>query len=164
MILCNIINAIPEIISPSFVCEFGIYDILENLINSKLTSASAVVLRVAKEKFEELASNDEYLFDCDKKTKDEILAVDKLISKLNNQQLKSSFYDELFEGSDFVFFALDYVDEIEELEALLDSSNQTLLLKVLTQLKEQKALTQDHKLIALEKITNGDIRNIVEVL
>ena len=164
LVLCNIITAIPEIISPSFICEFGIYEILENLINMSLTSASAVVLRVAKDKFSELASNDEYLFDCDKKTKDEVSAISKLLSKLNNQKLKSSFYDELFEGSDFVFFALDYVDEVEELEALLDSSNQTLILKVLTQLKEQNILTQNHKQVALDNLTNDDLRKIVEVL
>ena len=117
LVLCNIINAIPEIIPPTFVCEFGLYDVIEHVLKSPLTSPAAIALRIAKEKFAELCSNDEYLFDCDKKTKDEVQAINKLLSELNNQKLKSSFYDELFEESDFVFFALDYVDEVEELEA-----------------------------------------------
>ena len=60
LVLCNIINAIPEIIPPSFVSEFGLYEVIEYLVDTKLSSPAAIALRVAKEKFEELCSNDEY--------------------------------------------------------------------------------------------------------
>ena len=83
---------------------------------------------------------------------------------MNNNKLESLFYDELFEESDFVFFAVDYVNEIEELEALLDTENDTLILKVLTLLKEQGKLKQNHKDSSLAKISSLDIKNIVEVL
>ena len=161
LVLCYIINAIPDIISPASVCDYGLKDVFANL---PLTSSSAVVLRFAKEKFEELLSNDEYLFDCDKNTKDEVKAVNEFLKGINSHKLKSLFYDELFDGSDFVFFALDFVDEVEELETLLDSENQTLILKVLTVLKERNHLKDEHKNIALENITSNDIRQIVEVL
>lgn len=161
LVLCNIINAIPDIISPAVVCDFNLKDVLENL---PLTSSSAVVLRLAKDKFEELLSNDEYLFDCDKNTKDEIKEINAFLQRVNVQKLKSLFYDELFDGSDFVFFALDYVDEVEELETLLDSENQTLILKVLTVLKERNSLNDEHKNLALNNITSDDIRQIVNVL
>ena len=86
------------------------------------------------------------------------------MKKLNNKKLESFLYDELYEESDFVFFAVDFVDEVAELETLLDSKNQTLLLKVLTILKEKKVLTQNHKDTALEFISCQDIKKIIEVL
>ena len=164
LVLCNILNAIPEILPVSAVSNFDLYTVFEKLLDKSLTSSIAVALRLAKDKFEELCSNDEYLFDCDKNTKDDVVAINQLLKKVNVGKLESFFYDELFDGSDFVFFALDYVNEVEELETLLDSENQTLVLKVLTLLKEKGALNQAHKDSALEVVSCQDIRNIIEVL
>ena len=164
LVLCNILNAIPEIIPVSSVVDYGIYEVLERLTQEELTSSSAVALRLAKDKFEELCSNEEYLFDCDKNTKDEVQEINKLLNKVNIKKLESLFYDELFDGSDFVFFALDYVNEVEELETLLDSENQTLILKVLTLLKEKGALNQARKDLALGNVTNLEIQQIIKVL
>lgn len=161
LVLCNIINAIPEIISPSAICEYALSEIFENL---PLTSSSAVLFRLAKDKVQELLSNEEYLFDCDKNTKNEINNLNNILSRYDNNKLKSIFYDELYDGSDFVFFAVDFVDELEELETLLDSSNQTLVLKVLTILKEKKSLNSTHKETALKSITSEDIRLAINVL
>ena len=83
---------------------------------------------------------------------------------MNPNKLDSLLYEELYDGSDFVFFAVDYVDELGELEALLDSSNQTLLLKVLTLLKEKSLLKQSHKDTALKNIESNEIRQVIEVL
>ena len=159
-----IINAIPEIISPSAVCSYDLKTAFEYILSKELESASAVVLRLAKDKFEELVSNEEYLFDSDKSTKDEIKSINNLLSPLNLSKLNSYLYDELYEESDFVFFALDYADEIEELETLLESKNQTLILKVLTMLKEKGSLNPKHKEIALNNITNADIKTIIAVM
>jgi len=164
LVLCNIINAMPEIIPLSAVLDYGLFELFENLYCGKLTSTSALLLRMAKEKFEALAENEEYLFDCDKNTKDEILAIRDLLSGVNEGKLNSLLYDELYEDSDFVFFALEYADEIGELEALLDSKNQTLLLKVLTILKEKGALTQNHKQMTLNIVTSDAIRQIIDSL
>ena len=164
LVLCNIISAIPEIIPASVVCSYELYSVFEKLINENLTSSSAVALRMAQEKFAELCSNDEYLFDCDKNTKEEAVEVNKLLSAVNPRKLESFLYDELYEGSDFVFFAMDYVNELEELEALLDSDNETLILKTLSILKEKGFMSKEHKNIALEKIQTSDLRKVVEVL
>ena len=161
LLLCNIINAIPEILSPTIVCDYNLYNIFQNI---NLTSTSAVLLRLAKDKFEELCSNEEYLFDSDKNTKDEVFAINGLLKNFNNHKLESLFYDELYEDSDFVFFAIDFVNEIEELLALLDSKNETLLLKVLILLKEKGALKQEYKKLALESIKCANIRNVAEAL
>ncbi len=161
LVLCNIVNAIPEILAPSVVLDFNLYNIIDNL---PLTSSSAVFIRLAKDKFQELTSNDEYLFDCDKNTKDEVNDISCLLCKYNNDKLKSLYYDELFEESDFVFFAIDFVDEIDELEALLDSKNETLVLKILTLLKDKNLLKLEHKDYALKNIICDNIKNIVEIL
>ena len=164
LILCHIVNAIPEIIQPSAAIDYNLLEIFENLYYNNLTSSSALLLRMAKEQFATLEENEEYLFDCDKNTKDEISNINKFFRGVNVNKLNSLLYDELYEDSDFVFFAVDYINDIEELETLLDSSNQTLLLKVLTTLKEKQALTKAHKEQALSHITSEDIKRIVEVL
>ena len=164
LVLCNIINSIPEIVSPAAVIDYSLAEILENLYKNNLTSSSALLLRMAKEKFASFEENEEYLFDCDKNTKDEVAKINKFLRNISVNKLNSLLYDELFDESDFVFFAIDYVDDIEELETLLDSSNQTLILKVLTLLKEKQALTQQHKDKALNYIKSADIKQIIEVL
>ena len=164
LVLCNIINSIPEIVSPAVVIDYNLAEILENLYKNNLTSSSALLLRMSKEKFASFEENEEYLFDCDKNTKDEVAKINKFLKGISANKLNSLLYDELFDESDFVFFALDYVDDIEELETLLDSSNQTLILKVLTLLKEKQALTQKHKDKALNYIESADIKQIIEVL
>lgn len=164
LVLSHIVNAIPEIIPPSAVIDYNLYNIFEDLYLGNLTSTSAILLRLAKDKFAELTSNEEYLFDSDKNTKDEVLAVNSLLNGIKKQKLDSLLYEELYDGSDFVLFAVDFVDEIEELETLLDSTNPTLILKVLTLLKEKEALTDSHKELALNNVVNDGIREVIKVL
>ena len=161
LVLCHIVNAIPDIISPSAVYDYELYYIFEKL---PLTSTSAVLFRLAKDKFEELTSNDEYLFDSDKNTKDEVRAINELLKRYDNKMLESILYDELYEESAFVFFALDYVEEIAELETLLDTNNETLGLKVLTLLKEKNHLCTEHKNIVLKKVSSPQIKNVISAL
>ena len=164
LVLCHIISAIPEIITPEAVIDYDLYEIIEKLKKESLTSTSALALAMAKTKFNELVTNEEYLYDCDKNTKDAVKGINDSLKSLNIQKLKSYLYDELYEESDFVFFALDYVDDIEELETLLDSNNQTLILKVLTLLKDKNALNEAHKNTALESITKENLKLIVNAL
>ena len=159
-----IVNAIPEIIPAAAAIDYSLFELFEDLYCSNLTSTSALLLRLAKDKFESLSENDEYLFDCDKNTKDEVRAVSRLLAGVNVNKLNSLLYEELYDESDFVFYAVDYVDDVEELETLLDSKNQTLVLKVLTILKEKQAFTASHKQLALSNITNNEIKQVVEVL
>ncbi len=164
LVLCNIVSAIPEIIPSSAVLDYDLFSIFEDLYLNNLTSSSAVLLRLAQDKFAELAGNDEYLFDCDKNTKEEIYAINQLLVGIDSYKLKNLLYDELYDSSDFVFFAVDYVNEPEELEALLDSTNPTLVLKVLSRLKERQQLTQAHKDLAMNNIEKDDLKRFIEAL
>ena len=164
LVLCNIVNAIPEIIAPSAVIDYNLFAIIENLYFNNFSSSVAVLLRLAKEKFAQLTENDEYLFDCDKNTKDEVFAINSFLKSVNINKINNMLYEELYDESDFVFFAVDFVEEINELESLLDSTNQTLILKVLSLLKEKQLLNNAHKQNALKNISCEHIRNIVEIL
>ena len=164
LVLCNIVSAIPDIIPLTSVLDFNLYEIFEKLYKENLTSSSAVLLSIAQEKFEELAGNDEYLYDCDKNTKEEILSINKLLSEFSKHKLKNLLYDELYDESDFALFAVDFVDEKEELETLLDSSNKTLMLKVLSILKEKSLLTNQHKSIALSNIPDETLKFYIDAL
>ena len=164
LVLCNIVNAIGEIITPSASLDYNLYNIFENIYYKNLDSCSALLLRMAKDKFEALTENEEYLFDCDKNTKDEVININKFLKNINVNKLNSLLYEELYEESDFVFFAVDYVNDTEALEALLDSKNQTLILKVLTLLKDKNSLTSEHKTLALNSVTKNEIKQIIEVL
>ena len=164
LVLCNIVNAIPEIILPSAVIDYNLFSIFEDLYINNLNSASAVLLRLAKTKIEQLLENEEYLFDCDKNTKDEVQALNNLLKGVSARTLESLLYEELYDESDFVFFAIDYVEEIGELETLLDSSNPTLILKILSLLKEKGALTDAHKELAKRTITQDGLKQYIEAL
>lgn len=164
LVLCNIVSAIPEIIPPSAVIDYNLFSIFEDLYLNNLSSSSAVLLRLAQEKFAELTSNDEYLYDCDKNTKDEVFAINQLLVGIDSYKLKNLLYDELYDESEFVFFAVDFVDEAEELEALLDTKNPTLILKVLLKLKDKQMLTQSHKDIASKNIEENELKQYIEAL
>ena len=79
-------------------------------------------------------------------------------------KLKSLLYDELYEESNYALFAIDYVDEAEELEVLLDSKNPTLVLKILSRLKELGNLSDLHKKSALKVINAEDLRQYINAL
>lgn len=164
LVLCNIVSAIPEIIPPSAVIDYNLFSIFEDLYLNNLSSSSAVLLRLAQEKFAELTSNDEYLYDCDKNTKDEVFAINQLLVGIDSYKLKNLLYDELYDESEFVFFAVDFVDEAEELEALLDTKNPTLILKVLLKLKDKQMLTQSNKDIASKNIGENELKQYIEAL
>ena len=55
LVLCNIINALPEIIPISAINEYGLAEFIEKLINEPLTSSSAVLFAIAKDKFNEFS-------------------------------------------------------------------------------------------------------------
>ena len=143
---------------------WNLFSIFEDLYLNNLSSSSAVLLRLAQKKFAELTSNDEYLYDCDKNTKDEVFAINQLLVGIDSYKLKNLLYDELYDESEFVFFAVDFVDEAEELEALLDTKNPTLILKVLLKLKDKQMLTQSHKDIASKNIGENELKQYIEAL
>lgn len=159
-ILNIIINGLGETVALSQLYDFNIYNILEDLIKNNNDSMSSVVLLNACEKFTSLTENDEYLFDESKEVKDDVYSINKLLESVpyNAEDLIDN---ELKEDSLFVFTALDFTTNTEKVRSLLNSKNQTLILKSVEILKELKNLTTQDKNIALENISNTDIKNII---
>lgn len=159
-ILNIIINGLGETVALSQLYDFNIYNILEDLIKNNNDSMSSVVLLNACEKFTSLTENDEYLFDESKEVKDDVYSINKLLESVP-YNAENLIDNELKEDSLFVFTALDFTTNTEKVRSLLNSKNQTLILKSVEILKELKNLTTQDKNIALENISNADIKNII---
>lgn len=161
LVLNYIISGLGEILPLSIVFDIQLYDVFDKLINNQ-DSKSAVVLLNAQEKFEILTENDEYLFDEDKNTKNEIFDIKNLIQ--NSENLRKYINDELNENSAFVFTALDFAEDTTKIRELLNSNNQTIVLKSVEILKKLGALDENVKTVALEKISDDNIRSIIMAL
>lgn len=164
LILNYIINALGEILPLSVVLDFELFEVFEQLINKSDDSRIAVVLINAREKFETLTETDEYIFDEDKDTKNEIFDIKRLLESLNKKELEKLLNEELKENSPFVFTALDFSTDVLAIRELLKSNNQTVILKTVEVLKKLGYLDENTKTIALLKVTDINIKSIIRAL
>lgn len=159
LVLNNIVNGLGEIIPLMTVLDFNLWEIFNSLINSEQNSVSATVLINAKAKFEILTDNDEYLFDEDKNTKNEVCEIKKLFEDV---QINLPLIDnELCADSDFVFTALEFSRNIDRIRKLLSCNNQTLILKSAEVLKQLGALDETARQVALSNISDGNLKAVI---
>ena len=159
-----IVNALGEILPLSVVFDFELYEVLEHLINNKNDSKAAVVILNAKEKFDILTENDEYIFDEDKDTKNEVQDIKKLLKNINKKDLEKLIPEELNENSPLVYTALELSSDEYAIRELLKSNNQTLILKTVEVLKSLGKLDETAKTVALLKVTDINIKAIIRAL
>ena len=164
LVINYIINGLGEILPLSCVFDFDLFDVFEKLINNNTDSKLAVVILNAQEKFEILTENDEYLFDEDKDTKNEIQDIKKLLKSVNKKNLEKHINEELREDSPFVFTALDFAEDVVAIRELLKSSNQTLILKTAEVLKKLGNFDETARTVALLKVTDINIKAIIRAL
>lgn len=168
-----IINGIGEIIMLGQLFDFQLFEVLQKLINMPANGTNATVLLNAKLKFEQLTENEEYIFDEDKDTKQEVFEIKNLLNHepetfWNSQ--KSIFTSELNEQSDFVFSALELVQDLnltqafDKLKELLNSQNQTIILKTIEVIKHLNKLNEINKDEILKKISDENIKLIIQSL
>ncbi len=160
----NILQGLGEIISLSDVFSFQLYEIFEQLIFSEPNAKNAIILLTAKNKFNQLTENDEYLFDEDKNTKDEVKAIKDLLNNNIDDNLDNFIQSEIHEDSDFVFTAIELIKNPEIIRPLLSSKNQTLILKSIEVIKSLKDLSQNDKDIALANVSDENIKQIIQAL
>lgn len=169
----HIITGLGEIIPLVQVFDFQLFEVLEKLIELQKEEKSgkiAVVLLKSKLKFEQLTENDEYIFDEDKDTKNEIYEIKQLL----NSQIelfwniqKKICLEELNEWSEFVFPALDLAEELriseafDKLKELLKSSNQTITLKTVEVIKTLNMLDEIDEDEVLTNISDSNIKAII---
>lgn len=168
-----IINGIGEIIMLGQLFDFQLFEVLQKLIAMPQDSKIATTLLSAKLKFDQLTENEEYIFDEDKDTKQEVYEIKNLINHEQKEfwdSQKKLFTAELNEQSDFIFSALELVQELnlveafDKLKALLTSDNQTIILKTIEIIKHLGKLNEIDKNKILEKISDENIRAILQSL
>lgn len=164
LVINYIIGGLGEILPLSCVFDFELFEVFEKLINNHTDSKFAVVILHAQEKFELLTENDEYLFDEDKNTKNEIQDIKKLLKSVNKKNLEKHINEELREDSPFVFTALDFAEDVVAIRELLKSDNQTLILKTAEVLKKLGNFDETARTVALLKVTDINIKAIIRAL
>ena len=164
LILNNIINGLGEILPLSVVFDYELFEVFERIINNFQDSKAAVLLLNAKEKFNTLTENDEYLFDEDKDTQNEVYDIKKLLSTANKKNLEKFVNEELREDSPFVYTALEFATDLFAIRELLKSNNQTVILKTTEVLKKLGNLDENTKTVALLKVTDTNIKSIIRAM
>lgn len=172
-----IISGIGEIIMLGQLFDFQLFEVLQKMISMPANGTIATVLLAAKLKFEQLTENEEYIFDEDKDTKQEVYEIKNLLNHEPEafwEAQKKLFVDELSEKSDFVFSALELVQELnlteafDKLKALLSSQNQTngqtIILKTVEVIKHLGKLNEINKDEILTKISDENIKAIIQSL
>lgn len=164
LVINYIINGLGEIIPLCAVFDFELFEVFEKIINNCSDSKFAITMLNAKEKFNTLTENDEYLFDEDKDTKNEIQDIKKLLNSVNKKELEKCVNEELKEDSPFVFTALDFAVDVLAIRELLKSNNQTLILKTAEVLKNLGSFDETARTVALLKVTDVNIKAIIRAL
>lgn len=155
----SVINGLGEILGLAQIFDFRLYEFIEMLLKEQTDSEIAVVLANAKDKFNTLTENDEYLFDETKDVKQEVMDIKQLLSSFKvNQSLINA---ELKSESLFVFTALEFANNESAIRGLLISANQTVVLKALEMLKQLNSLTKEDKNLALSSVTSEDIKSVI---
>ena len=155
-----IIDGLGEITTLSQVFDYQLYDVLCCLLNN-LGSKEALIVLNAKEKFNTLTENDEYLYDEDKNTKNEIYDIKKLLSSIDSNMLSDLAEVELDENSDFVLTAIDLVKNEQKLVDLTSAKNPTIVLKSLAALKMLGKMNLINKEEILKNISDENIKAII---
>ncbi len=155
----SVINGLGEILGLAQIFDFRLYEFIEMLMKEQTNSEITVVLANAKDKFNTLTENDEYLFDETKDVKQEVMDIKQLLSSFKANQALIAV--ELKPESLFVFTALEFANDGSAVRSLLSSSNQTVVLKALETLKKMNSLTNEDKNVALSSVTSEDIKSVI---
>ena len=155
----SVINGLGEILGLAQIFDFRLYEFIEMLMKEQANSEINVVLTNAKDKFNTLTENDEYLFDETKDVKQEVMDIKQLLSSFKANQVLINV--ELKPESLFVFTALEFANDGSAVRSLLSSSNQTVVLKALETLKQMNYLTNEDKNLALSSVTSEDIKSVI---
>ena len=178
VVIDNILSGLGEILPLSDIFQFELYEILEYLINTNKfenenSGKIAEVLLKAYAKFKLFSENQEYIFDEDKDTKHEISSIQKLLQAQSveywNMQ-KHIVLKELKASDDRILEVIQIVEEfgiveaVDDLKVLIGSENEIVVCEALTALKALNATDGINFDSILSRITNDNIKAIIENL
>ena len=179
ILLCidNILSGLGEILPLNQIFCFELFEVLEYLITyntqNKNPQASVVLLK-ALSKFEMLTENDEYTFDEDKNTKQEIQEIYNLLSKqqeyfwnaqknLVKNELKSGFIPQYRISSALRIIAeYNLTQAVEEVRSLIDNDDEILLCEVVGTLKQLNGLDGLNKDFVINKVQDENKKALLE--
>ena len=164
LVINYILNGIGEILPLSVVFDFELFEVFERLTNNCKDSKCSIIILNAQDKFETLTENDEYLFDEDKETRDEIFDIRNLVNSIDKKDLTPNINKELDEKSPFVYTALEFSNDVLAIRELLKSDNQTLILRTAEILKKLGSFDETVRQIALSKVSDINIKTIIRSL
>jgi len=174
-----ILSGLGEILPFSDIFQFELYDIIKYLIelnsnNNEYSGKISEVLLSSLSKFNMFCENQEYIFDEDKHTKDEIYSIQKLLTKQstefwNNQKIQ--IIQELNSSDDRIIAAVPVIKEYNLTNAaaslinlLKNTNNEIILYELSAALKFFNKLNEDDKRSVLLKIQNPNIKAMIENL
>ena len=177
-VLYHIITGIGEILPLSDIFQFELYQVLKSLIKENKTEninsgIIAAVLLNALSKFKTLTENQEYLFDEDKDTKNEIMSVQKLLNSAGSDfwaVQKKHIADDFAVNRDNALIILPIIREYRIKEAagtvkeLLKDSSEPVILEALNTLKAIGALEPAELEAVIAKIKDPNIKAPAENL
>lgn len=172
----NILSGLGEILPLNQIFYFEMFDVLSYLISYNAQNKNpqaAVVLLKALSKFEMLNENDEYTFDEDKNTKQEISEIYDILKKQQeyfwNAQKKLAVLeiseDNTSDGR--IISALRVISEYnlttaeENIKTLLNSQNEILICEAVSALKQINKLDNINKESILSKVTDENKKAII---
>lgn len=174
-VLNYLLSGLGEILPLSNIFCFEIYDTLSLLAKNNFkenSSQVAVILLKAKQKFNMFAENDEYTFDEDKSTKDEIKAVCKLLNSFSKDfwtLQESEVSGELLKSEKRQHSALQIIKDFHIKEAVHDivemiyeTENQTIMCDGVAALSSLDGLVYVNKEDIISEITDSTLKAITE--
>ena len=164
LVFCYILNGLVELIPISQIIDYEFYGFIDTLMKASPTGPIAVALMTAKEKFNLFVENEEYLFDEDKNTKNEVNDINILLNSIKTNKYTSFLYEELYEESDFIYFVMELIKDSDSIASLLTGSNQTVILKAMSLLKSMGQLTEEYKQTGIANITDENIKSVAMAL
>ncbi len=175
IVIDNIVTGFGEILPLSQVFDFELYDvfgILSELCSGDLKSRIATVLLRAKSKIATICGNDEYTFDEDKNTKEELKEVFELLNSFGDgfwSHLTSLVPQELKEDKNRISSALEVIKEFDIksavpqiLDMIYENEDETVICEGLSALKQFEALSYTNKEEIIAELENETIKAIVE--
>lgn len=175
IILDYILSGLGEILPLSDIFQFELYDVLDYLINeyNSFDSKVSEVLLSAYSKFQLFNENQEYVFDEDKDTKNEVSAIWSLLNSLKDEfwnEQKQNVINELTCSDDRILAVLRVIDEfslinsVDKLKILLNSSNEIIISEVLSLLYKFNSIENIDISAVESKIQNPNIKAIINNL
>ena len=173
-----IIAGLGEILPFSDLFNFELFDVLNTLINENKTKNSfsskiAIILLNALSEFKTFTENEEYIFDEDRETKNEINSILQLLKAQGKDfwNLQKTFSIDMLNGNDSEILAalnviadFNIINTTNRLKELLNSENEIIVCETLKTLKILNAIDNINIDDIASRIKNPNIKALIEAI